>query len=79
MFSDPKYTFSLDILDMKENELLSEQETTEEEARVQSRAGELTVSGLDPTRLGYTTAQDCGYYLARIIAYTTYDLCRLSA
>ena len=54
------------------NELLSEQETTEEEARVESRAGELTVSGLDPTRLGYTTAQDCGYYLARIIAYTTY-------
>ena len=23
-------------------------------------------------RLGYSTAQDCGYCLARVIAYTTY-------
>ena len=27
-------------------------------------------------QLGYTTAQDCAYCLARIIAYTTYVSCQ---
>ena len=62
----------MDKKETEKNELLSEQETNNEEARVESRDGELTVPGLDPARLGYTAAQDCAYCLARIIAYTTY-------
>ena len=63
---------AMDKKETEKNELLSEQETNNGEARVESRDGELTVPRLDLARLGYTTAQDCAYCLARIIAYTTY-------
>ena len=62
----------MDKKETEKNELLSDQGTNDEEARVESRDGELTVPRLDLARLGYTTAQDCAYCLARIIAYTTY-------
>ena len=66
----------MDKKETEKNELLSEQETNDEEAKVESRDGELTVPGLDPAGLGYTTAQDCAFCLARIIAYTTYVSCQ---
>ena len=73
----------MDKKETEKNELLSEQETNNEEARLESRDGRgRTVPKLDLARLGsqrglarqlgYTTAQDCAYCLARIIAYTTY-------
>ena len=82
----PKLVGEAAAMDKKEtekNELLSEQEINDEEARLESRDGRgRTVPKLDLARLGsqrglarqlgYTTAQDCGFCLARIIAYTTY-------
>ena len=81
----------MDKKETEKNELLSEQETNDEEARVERRDGRgRTVPKLDLARLGsqlelelgskrglarqlgYTTAQDCAYCLARIIGYTTY-------
>ena len=85
----------MDKKETEKNELLREQETNDEEAKVESRDGrggnvlKLDLAGLGSQlelelgsqqglarQLGYTTAQDCAYCLARIIAYTTYVSCQ---